>query len=43
MNLSAMSPTCAGWLAVLATCLGAQPTLASQADSEEMGRARGVL
>jgi len=43
MNLFGTSPRRVGWLVILATCLAAQLDSPAQADSQELGRARGVL
>ncbi|HUT93090.1 MAG TPA: DUF4384 domain-containing protein [Thermoguttaceae bacterium] len=43
MNLFGTSPNRVGWLVILAWGVGAQPDSPAQADSQELGRARGVL
>jgi len=43
MNLFGTSPRRVGRLVILAACLGALPVSPTQADSPELGRARGVL
>ena len=43
MNLFGTSPKRVGWLVILVLGMGAQPDSQAHADSQELGRARGLL